>query len=62
MSIQLYKTYCITFKVPYNEHVYEENAWPAYNDEGKLVWTLCKDDTTVISSDCLLDYTLLEIK
>lgn len=60
MGIQYYKTYRIKFKVPNNGYIYEEDAWPAINDYGKIVWTLCKDDVTVLPFDYIIDYKLIE--
>lgn len=60
MDIQYYKTYRIKFKVPNNDHIYEEDAWSTINDYGKIVWTLCKDDITVLPFDYIIDYKLIE--
>lgn len=40
--------------------IYEEDACPAINDYGEIVWTLCKNDVTVLSFDNIIDYKLIE--
>lgn len=55
--IEYYKTYEITFKLPNNKHIYKERAWPSCNDE--LIWTLCKDDSTIIPNEYVINYKKL---
>jgi len=59
MSIQYYKTYYITFKVPNNDYIYKEYDWPSMSDEGHTIWTLCKDDMTIIPNDYLLEFKII---
>ena len=58
-EIKYYKTYEITFKVPNNEHVYKEHAWPSCNDNGEIIWTLCEDNSTIISNKYVIGYKLI---
>lgn len=58
-DIIYYKTYLITYKLPNNDCANYKRAWPAYDDNGKIIWTLCEDNSTIIPNKYIIEYRLL---
>ena len=58
-NIQYYKTYLIAYKLPNNDYANYKRAWPACNDNGKLIWTLCEDNCTIIPNEYIINYKSL---
>ena len=47
-DIEYYSTYTIFYKFPPLNFLHIEDAWPAVNDDGDIIWTLNSDFMTVI--------------
>ena len=58
MEIEYYKTYTIIYKFPPLKFVYVEDAWPAVNDDGEVIWTLNHDFMTIIPDKYVIRKTL----
>ena len=58
-KIKYYKTYLIEYKFPNDKYANYKRAWPACNDNGELIWTLCEDNCTIIENKYIIDYRKL---
>lgn len=55
-DIIYYKNYLIAYKLPNNKNANYKRAWPACNDDGEIIWTLCEDNSTIIPNKYIIDY------
>lgn len=58
--VEYYKRYQIVYKTPKTPFVFVEDAWPACNDSGQIIWTTCNDDTRIIPNEFVVNYILKE--
>ena len=60
-EIEYYKTYKITYKISTKQAdiITTTFAWPACNDNGEIIWTLCEDNSTIIPNEYIIDYRLI---
>ena len=57
-KIEYYKTYKVTYKISTKQADITTTtlAWPSCNDDGKIIWTRCEDNSTIISNKYIIDY------
>lgn len=58
-DIIYYKNYLIAYRLPNDIHAKYKRAWPSCNDDGEIIWTLCEDNSTIISNKYIIDYRKL---
>lgn len=50
-EIQWYKTHDVLYLDPKDNKYKIIQAWPAYSDNGDIMWTECSDDETILVNE-----------